>query len=152
MDVKTKVGRLNRVDPDWTDLDHILIVNQTLQEKSNVLTDLVNITCSSGNFRMKQFDEQWEQNLKYNKIGILLQVVGVSIYSSFWKNLYSAYLPNFNQNFCFCFFLLLNCMSSLYIMDISLLSDTLFAKLCLYFTDCLFNLLIVSLLCRSCLT
>ena len=42
------------------------------------------------------------------------------------------------------FFLLLSCMSSLYILDINPLPEALFANIFSYLVDCLFVLLMVS--------
>ena len=44
----------------------------------------------------------------------------------------------------FIYFLLLSCMSSLYILDIYLISDTRFANIFLLLVGCLFTLLMVS--------
>ena len=72
--------------------------------------------------------------------------VGICIYS-LQKCLFKRLAHLFNQ--VIIVFVLLICRSSLYILEINLLSDTWFANIFYYSLCRLFTLLIVFLLCRS---
>ena len=69
------------------------------------------------------------------------------LYVLFWERSIKIVCPFFFTQVLL-FFLLLHCMSSLYILDINPLSDICSANIFSHSVGCLFTLLIVSLLCR----
>ena len=64
-----------------------------------------------------------------------------------WKNVLSDHLPIFKLSYLWV--LLLICMSSLQILDVSLLLDIRFANFFFHFIGCLFILLIVSFVAQK---